>query len=181
MQNETFINVQPDELEFQGPNYNACRDYLYERVDTYKKLCDNWSRIALSFVKESRESLHKIRELEKKVSDLNLDILDRDMKELVDSLPTKNGESEMTKAKRNRKIISGIRNGYSFRNVAFSWGVHHRTAQRIASAYGVYSARSYDAVPEDFTKKGQKVFFQENPDREYVARIASDFGYTVAI
>lgn len=173
-----FTPPLPDELEFQGPNYNACRDYLHAKIENYKTLCDNWSRCALSFIEESRESLQKIRELEKQVSDLNFEILERDIKELADCLSTNNeGESDLTRGRRNRKIISGVRNGNSFRNVAAEVGVHHRTAQRVAAANDVWSARSWFARAEDFTKKGLKVFIAQNPDREYVNGIAPFYGF----
>jgi IS30 family transposase len=64
----------------------------------------------------------------------------------------------MNITKRNQKIITGLKNGESFRSVADKVGVHHRTAQRVAARAGQYSARSYAAYESDFNSKGAKVF-----------------------
>lgn len=68
----------------------------------------------------------------------------------------------MSTTKRNAKIIAGLKSGETFRAVAEKVGVHHRTAQRVASAYGAYSARSGDAYETDFNAKGRKAFRKAN-------------------
>ena len=70
----------------------------------------------------------------------------------------------MSTAKRNTKIVAGLRSGDTFRNVAAKVGVHHRTAQRVAILEGAYSARSAEALPEDFNNKGRKAFYKAHPN-----------------
>jgi len=69
----------------------------------------------------------------------------------------------MSVTKRNQKIVSGLKSGETFRAVAAKVGVHHRTAQRVAAREGAYSARSEEALAEDFNQKGRKVFYKSNP------------------
>ena len=69
----------------------------------------------------------------------------------------------MSTAKRNKKIVAGLRSGETFRAVASKVGVHHRTAQRVADRVGAYSARSKEALPSDFNTKGVRVFRKFNP------------------
>ena len=64
----------------------------------------------------------------------------------------------MSIAKRNQKIIAGLKSGETFRAVAEKVGVHHRTAQRVAERAGVYSARSPEAYESDFNRTGAKVY-----------------------
>ena len=64
----------------------------------------------------------------------------------------------MSTLSRDNKIVSGLRSGKTFRQVAEEVGVHHRTAQRVAERSDVYSARSYDALPSDFNTKGLRVY-----------------------
>jgi hypothetical protein len=70
----------------------------------------------------------------------------------------------MSTKKRNERIIKGLQSGRTFRDVAASVGVHHRTAQRVAAREGYYSVRSSAAIPSDFNSKGQRTFFKLHPN-----------------
>jgi len=65
--------------------------------------------------------------------------------------------------KRDKKIVSVIRNGGTFREAAEVVGVHHRTAQRVVEREYYISVRSNDAKwglckADDFTRNGWKIY-----------------------
>jgi hypothetical protein len=168
-----YDEIKPDQLEFQGHNYNACRDYLHDIIaESFDELIEMEKEYEK--IREDNENLKNVRDIDEITVNIKddfieellneMEVLENQVDGLLDYLEADKGVINMaTRLQRNKTIVSAIRNGETFRNVAAKVGVHHRTAQRVADAHGVFSARSWAAEPGDFTRKGLKVYNTQNP------------------